>query len=169
MNYLFNYNDKRKYTRNKNRKKSKTPSRKRKTPMMSIPRKKMKTRTPNSAKRKLSFNETPRSSKKSRTSAKKTLTPRLDNLDDQIKKLEQMMKTPNVSPKSLTPRFNKAEKQLTDLDKMVDNYNRRSDQEERFAKLEGDWNRQKRLQKTAKLARKFNTLETAWEKQKAEK
>ena len=84
-------------------------------PKSSKKAKKSKGRTPNSAKRKLAFSSS--TSKKSKTSTPKSLTPRLDSLDEQIKKLESMMKSPKVSPKSLTPRFDNAEKQLDNLRK----------------------------------------------------
>ena len=95
------------------------------------------------------------------------MTPRLDSLDEQIKKLESMMKSPKVSPKSLTPRFDNAEKQLDNLERIIKKDKRATDQERRFAELESDWKRQKSRAKTAKLARKFDALETAWNKQKA--
>ena len=72
-------------------------------------------RTPSSSRKTARSKRTSSSSRKT----PKSLSPRLDSLDEQIKKLETMLKSPKVSPKSLTPRFNKAEKQLDNLENMM--------------------------------------------------
>ena len=167
MHFVLGYDNHRKSkkrSRNTSRNSPKTPS-SRSPPKSSKKSKKSRGRTPNSAKRKLAFSSS--ASKKSKTSTPKSLTPRLDSLDEQIKKLESMMKSPKVSPKSLTPRFDNAEKQLDNLERIIKKDKRATDQERRFAELESDWKRQKSRAKTAKLARKFDALETAWNKQKA--